>query len=125
MSFWDIIWFIIISFAFVAYLMVLFNIITHLFRDREISGWSKALWMVCLIFLPLITAVVYLAVHGRDMAESQSAAIGERKAAQDEYIKSVAGTASPADQITKAQTLLSSGTITQSEFDTLKSKALA
>ena len=32
MSFWDIIWFIIVSFAFVAYLMILFNIVTDLFR---------------------------------------------------------------------------------------------
>ena len=34
MSFWDVVWFIIISFAFVAYLMVLFSILGDLFRVR-------------------------------------------------------------------------------------------
>ena len=34
MSFWDIIWFIIVSFAFIAYLMVLFNILFDIFRDH-------------------------------------------------------------------------------------------
>lgn len=126
MSFWDIIWFIIVSFAFIAYLMVLFNIITDLFRDKSVSGWLKAVWMICLIFLPFLTAIVYLIARGRGMAERQSAAWGSARAAQDEYIKSVAGSsASPTDQIAQAQQLLTAGTITQAEFDTLKAKALA
>jgi predicted PurR-regulated permease PerM len=124
MTFWDIIWFIIISFALIAYLMVLFNIITDLFRDKTVSGWVKAVWMVCLIFFPFLTAVVYLIARGPRMAERQSAAFGAR-VAQDEYMRSVARTASPAEQITQAQQLLSAGTITQAEFDALKAKALA
>ena len=56
MSFWDIVWFIVISFAFIAYLMVMFAIITDLFRDRETSGVAKALWIVFLIFVPFLTA---------------------------------------------------------------------
>jgi hypothetical protein len=125
MSFWDIIWFIIVSFAFVAYLMVLFNIITDLFRDKDVSGWLKAVWMICLIIFPFLTAIVYLIVRGRGMSERQMAAWGNAKAQQDEYIKSVAGSSSPTDQIAQAQQLLTAGTITQSEFDTLKAKALA
>lgn len=125
MSFWDIIWFIIVSFAFVAYLMVMFNIITDLFRDRDVSGWIKALWVICLFIFPFLTALVYLITRGRGMAERQSAAVGSMKAAQDEYIKSVAGSSSPADQIAQAQQLLTAGSITQAEFDTLKAKALA
>ena len=125
MSFWDIIWFIIVSFAFVAYLMVLFNILTDLFRDRDVSGWLKAVWVICLIIFPFLTALVYLIARGRGMAERQSAAWGSARAAQDEYIKSVAGSSSPTDQIAQAQQLLTAGTITQAEFDTLKAKALA
>ena len=53
MSFWDIVWFIVISFAFIAYLMVMFAIITDLFRDKETSGFVKAVWFVALIFLPV------------------------------------------------------------------------
>ncbi|MFC5264739.1 SHOCT domain-containing protein [Kribbella qitaiheensis] len=126
MSFWDIIWFIIVSFAFIAYLMVLFNILTDLFRDRDVSGWVKAIWVICLIIFPFLTALVYLIARGRGMAERQAAAWGSARAAQDEYIKSVAGSsASPTAQIAQAQELLTAGTISQAEFDTLKAKALA
>ncbi len=125
MSFWDIIWFIIISFAFIAYLMVLFNIIADLFRDHELSGGWKAVWIVLLIFFPLITALVYLIVRGRGMAERQVKAVNSAVAAQDAYIKQVAGSGqSPADQIASAKALLDSGTISQAEFDALKAKAL-
>jgi len=68
MSFWDIIWFIIVSFAFIAYLMIMFNILGDLFRDDSVSGWLKAVWIVCLIFLPFITALVYLIARGGGMA---------------------------------------------------------
>ena len=69
MSFWEIVWFIIITFAFVAYLMVLFHILTDLFRDRETSGLVKAIWIIALIFLPLLTSLMYLIVRGKGMAE--------------------------------------------------------
>jgi len=127
MSFWDIIWFIIISFAFIAYLMVLFNIIADLFRDHDLSGWWKAVWIVLLIFFPLITALVYLIVRGRGMGERQMKAVNAAVAAQDAYIKQVAGSGgqSASDQIASAKALLDSGAITQAEFEALKAKALA
>jgi hypothetical protein len=124
MSFWDIIWFIIVSFAFIAYLMVMFNIIGDLFRDRSQSGVMKAVWIICLIFLPFITAIVYLVARGQGMYERQASAINEARANQDQYIRSVA-TASPADQIAQAKGLLDSGAISQAEFDALKAKALS
>lgn len=123
MSFWDIIWFIIVSFAFVAYLMILFNIVTDLFRDKSVSGGMKAVWMIGLVFLPFLIAVIYLIVRGKGMAERQNQAVQNVRAAQDDYIRSVAG-ASPAEEIAKAQQLLDAGTITQAEFATLKAKAM-
>ncbi len=126
MSFWDIIWFIIVSFAFVAYLMVMFNIIADLFRDRSTSGGMKALWIFCLLFFPFITAISYLITRGTGMAQRQASQFAEARAAQDDYIRSVAGGgASAADQISQAKALLDAGSITQAEFDTLKAKALA
>ncbi|MER6940517.1 SHOCT domain-containing protein [Nocardioides sp. NPDC127514] len=124
MSFWDIIWFIIVSFAFVAYLMILFNIVTDLFRDKSVSGGMKAVWMIGLVFLPFLIAVIYLIVRGKGMAERQGQAYQEVRAAQDDYIRSVAGS-SPAEEIAKAQQLLDAGTITPEEFAALKAKAMA
>ncbi|MFD4324664.1 SHOCT domain-containing protein [Nocardioides sp. NPDC058538] len=124
MSFWDIIWFIIVSFAFVAYLMILFNIVTDLFRDKSVSGGMKAVWMIGLVFLPFLIAVIYLIVRGKGMAERQNEAVQHVRAAQDDYIRSVAGS-SPAEEIAKAQQLLDAGTITPEEFAALKAKAVA
>jgi predicted PurR-regulated permease PerM len=124
MSFWDIIWFIFVSFAFIAYLMFMFNIIGDLFRDHTVSGWVKALWMICLIFFPFLTAIIYLVVRGKGMYERQASAINEARAGQEEYIRTVAST-SPTDQIAQAKGLLDSGAISQAEFDALKAKALS
>jgi hypothetical protein len=126
MSFWDIVWFIFIFFAFMAYLMVLFTIITDLFRDDTVSGWMKALWIILLIFFPLITALIYVIVRGKGMQRRQVADAETLKEKQESYIRTLASTPmSPADHIARAKELLDSGTISQEEFDQLKAKALA
>lgn len=124
MSFWDIVWFILISFAFVAYLMVMFAIITDLFRDPKPSGFVKAVWIIALIFLPFITSVVYLVARGKGMGERQLRSAEEMRAQQEAYIKQVAGSA-PAEQIAQAKSMLDSGAITPAEYERLKEKALA
>ena len=122
-SFWDFFWLLVWTFFFVMYLMVLFQIIGDLFRDRELSGWWKALWVIFLIIFPFLAALIYLIARGKGMAERGAAQAREYKAAQDQYIKSVAS-ASPSEEIAKAKSLLDSGAITQAEFDAIKAKAL-
>ena len=126
-SFWDFFWFIISFFLLMAYLMVLFQIIGDLFRDRDLSGWLKAVWVFFLIFLPILTSLVYLIVRGKGMAERNVAAVQAAQKDQEAYIRKVsgAGGSSPADEIARAKALLDSGAITQAEFDGLKAKALA
>jgi hypothetical protein len=105
--------------------MVMFSIIADLFRDREESGVMKAVWIVCLIFFPLITALVYLIARGSGMADRQMQTAANMKEQQDAYIRDVAAKASPADQIAQAQKMLNDGAISQPEFERLKEKALA
>jgi Phospholipase_D-nuclease N-terminal/Short C-terminal domain len=124
-DFWDFFWLLVWSFFFVMYLMVLFQIIRDLFRDSDLSGWSKALWIIALIFAPFLSAIIYLIARGRAMAERQARDMADDRAATDEYIQSVSGRSVPAEQIASAKQLLDSGTITQAEFDRLKEKALA
>jgi hypothetical protein len=125
MSFWDIVWFIFITWVFVAYLMVMFRIIGDIFRDQDTSGVVKALWIVALVFVPFLTALIYLISHGRDMTERSLHAAAEQKRQQDTYIREVAGaSSSPTEQITQARALLDSGAISQPEYEVLKSKAL-
>lgn len=125
MSFWEVVWFICISFLFIAYLMVLFTIITDLFRDGETSGFVKAVWLIALLFLPFLSALIYLIARGRGMAERQLRTATSMKQAQDAYIRDVAGSAGPTDQIAKAKALLDAGAISEAEYAQLKAKALA
>jgi Phospholipase_D-nuclease N-terminal len=123
-NFWDIVWLILSTFVFVAYLLVLFQILIDLFRDHELGGGFKALWIIGLIFLPVMTALVYIIARGRGMAERARAAAQRAKSDADAYIREVAGK-SPADQIAQAKALLDAGTINADEFARLKAKALA
>lgn len=123
-SFWDIIWWFLAVFIFIAYLFALFAIILDIFRDPKLSGWAKAIWLIFLIFFSLITALVYLIARGRGMGDRQAAQAVAYKNAQDDYIRSVAGS-SPADQIAQAKALLDSGAISPAEYEHLKAKALA
>jgi type VI protein secretion system component VasK len=125
MNFGDFFWLLIWSFFFVCYLMILFQILGDLFRDKELSGWWKALWVIALIFVPFLSALIYLIARGRGMAERQAGEMKSAQAATDTYIQEVAGRGNPADQIATAKGLLDDGTITQTEFDRLKAAALA
>ena len=125
MDFWDFLWLLVWSFLFVCFLMVLFQIFGDLFRDPDLSGWAKAAWVIGLIVFPWLMILIYLIARGKGMAERQAAAMRSARQSTDEYIKSVASSSSPADQISSAKALLDSGAITQAEFDQLKAKALA
>lgn len=122
-NFWDFIWLILSTFVFVAYLLILFQIVADLFRDPDLGGGSKALWLISLIFVPMLTALVYVIARGTGMANRQRAAIERSKAEAESYIRQVAGK-SPAEQIADAKALLDAGTINQDEFAKLKAKAL-
>ena len=128
-NFWSIIWIVVWSFLFIAYLMIFFRIITDLFSDHETSGVVKAIWIIALIFLPFLTALIYLIARGRGMAERQMGRMREMQDQQAAYIRDVAGKSgggkSAADSIADAKALLDNGTITAAEFDKLKAKALA
>ena len=128
MDFWNNIWNVIgvffWSFAFIAYLIALFAIIGDLFRDHKLNGVFKAIWILFLIFVPFLTALVYLIARGRGMAERSVKAANQAQTDTNDYIRSVAGPSTPTDEIAKAKALLDSGAISQTEYDALKVKAL-
>jgi hypothetical protein len=123
-SFWDWFWLMVWWFFFVMYLVVLFQIIGDLFRDRHLSGWWKALWVAALLVVPFLSALIYLIARGRGMAERNVERLQQTRADTDAYIRDVAG-ASPAAQISDAKALLDTGAIDEREFAALKAKALA
>ena len=117
-------WTMLIIFFMVFYFMLLFMILLDIFRDHKMSAWVKLLWIIALLFFHFISIFIYIIFRGRGMGERQQAAAVENQEARQAYIQSMAGT-NPTEQIASAKALLDAGTITQAEFDSLKTKALA
>lgn len=123
-NFWEFLWLIAISFFLLSYLMVLVRIVVDVFRDDSMGGFAKALWIIALLLVPLLTALVYIIARGQGMAQRQLADDQKLKSQADAYIREVAQT-TPADQIARARTLLREGAITEAEFAEIKAAALA
>ena len=123
-DFWAIIVWFFWAYVFIAYLFTLILVLADIFRDRSLNGWFKAVWIACLVFVPLLTVLVYLVTRGKGLNERNSrrtATVPE----PDDYRPRIIPPTSPSDEISKAQALLASGSITHDEFSALKAKALA
>ena len=125
-SFWEVLLWSFWIFIWISAIFIWFRCVFDMFSDHTLSGWGKAGWAIVLIFVPWLGALIYLIARGKSMGERQMAAVADAQAQQEKYIKSVAASsATPAEQIASAKSLLDSGAITQQEFDALKAKALA
>ncbi|WP_104054502.1 MULTISPECIES: SHOCT domain-containing protein [unclassified Arthrobacter] len=123
-NFWDTLWWVFTVTVLFAYLFILFAVISDLFRDRGLSGWAKAVWVIFLVLFPFLTVLVYLIARGRGMNERARRESQELQNSTEEYIRRVAGS-SPSDEISKAKDLLDAGAITPQEFETIKGRALS
>ncbi|NKB42437.1 MAG: SHOCT domain-containing protein [Ilumatobacter sp.] len=118
---WSMLWF----FLFFLWIMLIFNVIGDIFRS-EMSGWSKALWTMFVIFLPLLGVLIYMIVNGSAMQERSMAQAAAMDQASRAYIQEAAGSsASAADEIAKLNDLKNSGAISEDEFNAAKAKLLA
>lgn len=111
-------------FLFVAWIWILFTIIVDLFRDHDESGWAKAAWIFFLVFLPFLTALVYLIARGDGMRDRMVKADAEARHDFDAYIQQQAGGSSAADQLHKLADLKEKGAISPEEFERAKAKLL-
>jgi hypothetical protein len=123
--FLEVFWTMLIFFAFVVWIWILFTVLADIFRRHDTSGFGKVLWIIFIIIIPYFGVFIYLIAEHTGMTER---ALKQQQAMQsqmDDYVQSVATKGDPAEQIAKAKTLLDGGTITQAEFDSIKQKALA
>jgi hypothetical protein len=120
----DLIWTTIWIFFLILFIWVFIMIVTDLFRDHTLSGWAKAAWVVGLIIFPLIGSLVYLLARGQGMAERSAAQQKHVQAQFDDYIRSTAGSggAGAADELARLADLRDKGTISESEFQTMKAR---
>jgi len=111
-------------FFFVVWIWILITILTDLFRDHETSGWAKAVWVLFLVFIPFLTALVYLIVRGSGMRDRTIKAQADAKKHFDEYVRTQAHT-TPADELHKLNDLKEKGALSDEEFQKAKEKLLA
>ncbi len=123
-NFWEIFWWLFIFYAFFAFLWALFMVIGDLFRDHELSGWWKAVWIIFLVFVPLLSVLTYMVARGKGMAERSREQARKSRAETDAYIRQAAA-ASPTQEIAKAKELMDAGTINAEEYERIKSRVVA
>jgi hypothetical protein len=123
--FLEIFWTMLIFFAFVVWIWILFTVLADIFRRHDTSGFAKVLWIIFIIIIPYFGVFIYLIAEHKGMTERAIKSQEDAQAQTEQYVQSVAGKGDPAEQIAKAKQLLDSGTITQAEFDQMKQKALA
>ena len=110
-------------FFFVIWIWIVITILMDLFRDHELSGWAKAAWVFFLIFVPFLTALVYLIVRGPGMRQRAIAEQVEAKKQFDDYIQQTAS-ASPVDELKKLEKMKKNGAISDEDYERLKAKIL-
>ena len=121
----ELLWTTFVIFIMVIWLIIFFQIILDIFRSHDMGGFAKTIWVIVLILFPFLGALIYLIARGGGMAKRQAEAAQAAQSEFNDYVKSVAGNASPTDQIAQAKAMLDAGTISQAEFDQLKAKALS
>jgi len=122
----EVIWTIIVFFAWVIWIWTVISILSDVFRRHDIGGGSKALWTFVIILIPFLGVLVYLVSQGKGMAERNVEQMQTAQKMYEQRIREVAGSGGgPASEIADAKALLAAGDITQEEFEQLKRKALA
>ena len=123
--FLDILWTMVVIFAWVIWFWLLITVFADIFRRRDTSGFSKVLWIIFVILVPFLGVFIYLIAQHDGMAERNMAQARAQQEQFNSYVKSVADSGGATAEIERAKGLLDAGTITQAEFDTIKAKALA
>ena len=123
--FLDIVGTMLIFFAWMAWLWIAITIFADIFRRKDMGGFTKALWCIFVILVPFVGVLIYLIAYHNGIADRNAKGMEAQQAAFDQQVKEAAGKGGPASEIDTAQKLLDAGTISQSEFDSIKAKALA
>ena len=121
--FLEVLWTMILFFAWLAWIWIAITVFVDIFRRHDISGWGKAAWVVFVIVVPFLGVLIYLIAQHDGMRERSVKSAQVQQQAFDQYVKDAAG--GSAAEIAKAKELLDSGTISQTEFDRIKQRALA
>ena len=123
--FLNILWDMLIFTALIMWIWIAIACFADIFRRHDMGGFAKAIWILFIIFIPLFGVLVYVIAYHNGIAERNQKGAEAAQASFDQQVRQAAGTGGAASEIATAQKLLDAGTITQAEFDSVKTKALA
>jgi hypothetical protein len=123
----DAFWTILIFFAFVVWLWVLFLVVADIVGRVDLSGWAKVGWITVVALLPYVGVLVYVVAHHEGMAERGPSLPWRRDADRQpqRYVRPVSTRGDPERQIAEARALLAGGLISESEFEQIERNATA
>ena len=119
LTFWDVMWGMVAFFFWFMFIWIWITCIGDIFRRNDMSGGSKAIWIVVIIFLPLLGCLIYMIMRPKVTAQDV------QMMAQSEAAMKAAGGVSTADELAKLTQLRDSGALTIPEYEALKAKLLA
>ena len=122
--FWSMLWF----FMFIIWIWLLITIFADIFRNKDLGGFPKALWILFVIITPFLGVLIYLIVNGNSMQERAMQQSASQAKMQRDYIQEVSGSGSggsSADELAKLADLKDKGVLTDEEFAAQKAKLLA
>jgi hypothetical protein len=122
-AFWTLLW----LFLWIVWIFILFRVIFDIFRDHDLSGWAKALWLIFVIILPFLGVFVYVIARGKGMSERDMKQASDAERQFRSYVQETAASApgTTADELAKLADLRDKGVITPAEFEAQKAKILA
>jgi predicted PurR-regulated permease PerM len=118
-------WSVLMVFLWIAWILLLFRILADIFGNRNIGGGAKALWLIFVVVVPFIGVLIYMVVHGGQMADREYRIAEQQQEAFNTYVRQAAGTTSTADELSKLAALKAQGVITDAEFTAQKAKVLS
>jgi predicted PurR-regulated permease PerM len=123
----NVFWSMFVFFLWIIWIWILIWIFIDIFRSHDLSGWAKALWVLFVLFFPLIGVLVYLIARGGSMHERAAQQARQQDQEFRQYVQQAASSspASTADQLSKLADLRDRGVISAEEFEREKAKVLA
>jgi Short C-terminal domain/Phospholipase_D-nuclease N-terminal len=113
-------------FIFILWIMLLFRVISDLFRSDDLGGWGKAAWLIFVLIVPFLGVFVYLIVRGNKMAAHAAKYAAAQQDAFNQYVQQATNSStSSAEELSKLADLHQRGVLTDAEFAAQKAKLLS
>lgn len=110
-------------FLFVLWAWLVISVMIDVFASHDMSGAAKVIWVLLILFFPLVGVLAYLLLRGTEMAHRRrQRAAGAEEAYRQWFDAAARSNGSVADELEKLASLRDRGVITDDEFNRQKER---